>query len=342
MKLSSSFIAAHFVTAGFVMTLGAGTAFAGPGATPPGGNVDANFHTVTATNTLPAGSFAEALRVTGGTWSGMTQGFLRVMNNGELTVNVPTPAAVVRLIGMFHGNANGGSARIFNNGFMGLNVLGGTLPAFIINGDAGGGLLGVWNDGSMYTKGNIAIEGGIYNPVAGQPLKVTDPQGMTVAGKTVVNGDITSTGDVKASGDVSGANGSFATNLDGTYISGYHLKVSKLGDDTWNKFWFKTIPAGGTATFKGSNVTCYGGDVAVACNFSAYREGSDAATSSDCSSGTEGTQSTDVIATRYVQDPGWDDPSSGGSCDVTLKNTRASGIICGEVSVHCLKLNGGP
>lgn len=272
-------------------------AFAAPGATPPFGNVDANFNTVTANSS----------------------------SSGTMT-----------LVGTFTGYAGGSSARVYNNGVTWLNVLGTLFPTFISNGETSGGYMSIWNDGSIFTTGNLAIQGIIFNPLVKQPVTIQDPDGLKVVGDLYVTGDEDVTGTLTAS------NGDFTYNLDGTYISGYHLKVDKLGDDSWNKFWYKTISAGSVADYSGANSTCYDGDVAIACQYYAFRESSDAATASKCSSGSDGVISDDVIATKFVQNPNWNDPTPGGNCQIRLKNTRASGTICGVVKTICLKLNDGP
>lgn len=272
-------------------------AFAVPGATPPFGNVDANFNTVTANNST----------------------------SGSLSV-----------VGTFMGYVGGSTARIYNNGTTWLNVLGSAFPGFIVNGEAAGGYMSVWNEGSIFSTGNLFLQGVISNPLVSGPVTVQDPDGLKVINDLYVTGDADVTNNLTAS------NGDFTYNLDGTYISGYHLKVDRLGDGTWNKFWYKTISAGNTGDFSGDDASCYDGDVAIACQYYAFRESSDAATASKCSSGTDGAISDDVIATKFVQVPGWDNPSTGGYCQVRLKNTRASGTICGVVKTICLKLNAGP
>lgn len=272
-------------------------AFATPGAAPPLGNVDANFNTVTANSA----------------------------SSGVLT-----------LVGTFTGYAGGSSARIYNNGITWLNVLGSAFPAFIANGETSGGYASIWNDGSIFSTGNFALQGVMFNPLVGKPVTIQDPDGLKVVG------DVTVTGDEDVNGTVSAANGDFSYSLDGTYISGYHLKVDRLGDNTWNKFWYKTIGPGGVADYSGVNSSCGDGDVAIACQYYAFKESSDASTASKCATGSDGTINDDVVATKFVQTPNWDDPSPGGHCEVRLKNTRASGTICGVVKTICLKLNGGP
>jgi hypothetical protein len=272
-------------------------AFAAPGATPPFGNVDANFNTVTA-NSASSG--------------------------------------VITLVGTFTGYTGGGSARVYNDGITWLNVLGTAFPAFIANGETSGGYMNIWNDGSIFTTGNLAIQGIIFNPLVKQPVTIQDPDGLKVINDLFVTGDANVTGDLEAS------NGDFTYNLDGTYISGYHLKVDRLGDDTWNKFWYKTIAPGTVADFSGVNSTCNDGDVAIACQYYAFKEPTDAGTGAKCASGSDGAINDDVIATKFVQNPHWDDPTPGGNCQVRLKNTRAAGTICGVVKTICLKLNAGP
>ncbi len=198
----------------------------------------------------------------------------------------------------------------------------------------------------------IDSSGILSNPVATQPLTISDAQGLLVTAGggnlTVSNGgNVSNSGtlnvgsDANVSGDATAFDLNAWINVKAPFVTGTsHVKGAEIGAYTWSKFIYATINAGAAKNYPSalpsSFLTCPNGNIAIACNYEAF---SDVA---NCGSGTASVQSNNVIATKIMLEPqggGWGVPKSGGWCNATLKNTGGS-QICGMVSVECWDPNG--
>ncbi len=291
-----------------------------PGGSPPGGNVDAKFNTVSITDSTNDNLFVSA----DGKISNPS-GAVQIDDSNGLFVN-GTPGIGPALTVTGNGAHN---AKMHSDGW--LTGSGG----FHLGGDGtyGNSRFVIWpsgsitdNDGAVtvFDGDGLDVRGEVTNK--GGQLRINDDvEGILLDSDTSINNDLTVYNDITAWDTV------HANKAD---IS-WHAQIRRIGNYRWSKILYKTMPPFAATNFNynlGSNILeCPANSIAVACNFSVYNG------TAGCGNGSPsgGLNKNAAYETYSMMDPLWNHTTgTGGVCAKTLYN-KTGASLCGRVEVVC-------
>lgn len=289
-----------------------------PGGSPPSGNVNATFNSVT----INDGS-ADNLQVASDGVISSATGGVQVNDPQGLFVNGTSGIGPVLTV-----TGNGAhNAKMHSDGWItgsgGFHLGGdGTFgnSKFVIYADGkltdNDGPVQIWDGDGLDVRGDITNAGG-------QLQLNDDVEGIRLDSDTVVNNDLTVYNSIQAFNNVQASTGNIT----------WHLKAREIGNYGLSKNYYKTMPPNAATDFdfdlSSGRLTCPDESVAVACNFQVYN-GTDGC---GLGSPTGGLNKNAAYPTYEFMDPIWNS-NYGGVCSKTLFNKTGS-WMCGKVQVVC-------